>query len=240
MLPLQAAGTAGASVAINPIKAIGAMKSRHFVIAAASLDVFGLNFLPARPLLAEQLSVWAKHSRHQSRQHRSTWRRTAFSHRSMSLKVDQFYCDNDRRRKKSYDASNAMNGITAAVLLSSLLVACAQTQPPEATAPPAPSSAPAPAAVPGPTQAPAAESAPADHIVNIQRARCGDLLRLAPDDRAAATMFYIGYQASRFRARTINVALIPSIEAQALTYCEENPDRPVVQAFAEAYSEARR
>jgi len=133
-----------------------------------------------------------------------------------------------------------MNGITAAVLLSSLLVACAQTQPPEATAPPAPSSAPAPAVVPGPTQAPAAESAPADHIVNIQRARCGDLLRLAPDDRAAATMFYIGYQASRFRARTINVALIPSIEAQALTYCEENPDRPVVQAFAEAYSEARR
>ena len=36
------------------------------------------------------------------------------------------------------------------------------------------------------------------------------------------------------------IALIPSIEAQALTYCEENPDRPVVQAFAEAYSEARR
>jgi hypothetical protein len=63
---------------------------------------------------------------------------------------------------------------------------------------------------------------------------------LAPDDRAAATMFYIGYQASHFRARTINVALIPSIEAQALTYCEENPDRPVVQAFAEAYLEARR
>jgi hypothetical protein len=63
---------------------------------------------------------------------------------------------------------------------------------------------------------------------------------LAPDDRAAATMFYIGYQASRFRARTIDVALIASIEAQALTYCEENPDRPVVQAFAEAYLEARR
>jgi hypothetical protein len=154
----------------------------------------------------------------------------------MSLKVDQFYCDNDRRRKKSYDASSAMNGKTAAILLSGLLVACAQTQPPEATAPAAPSPAPAPAAAP----APAVEPAPVDHIVNIQRARCGDLMRLAPDDRAAATMFYIGYQASRFRARTINVALIPSIEAQALTYCEENPDRPVVQAFAEAYLEARR
>ena len=87
-----------------------------------------------------------------------------------------------------------MNGKTAAVLLSGLLVACAQTQPPEATAPAAPSppAAPAPAAAP----ASAAESAPVDHIVNIQRALCGDLMRLAPDDRAAATMFYIGYQAS--------------------------------------------
>ena len=65
-------------------------------------------------------------------------------------------------------------------------------------------------------------------------------MRLAADDRAAATMFYIGYQASHFRARTINVALIPSIEGQALAYCEENPDRTVVQAFAKAYLEARR
>jgi len=91
-----------------------------------------------------------------------------------------------------------------------------ETPPPEAIAPAAPSPPPAPA----PVQASAA--APADHIVNIREARCGDLLKLAPDDRAAATMFYIGYQASRFRARTVNVALIPSIEAQALTNCEEN------------------
>ena len=154
----------------------------------------------------------------------------------MSLKVDQFYSDNDRRREKSYDASNAMNGRTAAILLSGLLVACAQSQPQEATAPPAPPPAPASAAVP----APATEAGPVGHIVSIRGARCGDLLRLAPDDRAAATMFYIGYQASHFRARTINVALIPSIEAQALTYCEENPDRPVVQAFSEAFLEARR
>ena len=131
-----------------------------------------------------------------------------------------------------------MNGKTAAVLLSGLLVACAQTQPPEATAPAAPSPPPVPA--PAAAPASAADLGPVDHIVSIRGALCGDLLKLAPDDRAAATMFYIGYQASRFRARTINVALIPSIEAQALTYCEENPDRPVVQAFAEAYSAARR
>jgi hypothetical protein len=40
MLPLQTAGTARASVAINPIKAIGAMKSRHFVIAARPPSVY--------------------------------------------------------------------------------------------------------------------------------------------------------------------------------------------------------
>jgi len=130
-----------------------------------------------------------------------------------------------------------MNGKTAAILLSGLLVACAQTQPQEAAAPAAPPPAPTAAPAPTPAQAPAADRA--DHIVNIREATCQDLLKLAPDDRAAATMFYIGYQASRFRARTINVALIPSIEAQALTYCEENPDRTVVQAFAEAYSAAR-
>jgi hypothetical protein len=66
------------------------------------------------------------------------------------------------------------------------------------------------------------------------------LLGLAPEDRAAASMFYIGYQASRLRASTINVGVIPSIEEQAITYCEENPDRTVAQAFANAYSRARR
>ena len=74
----------------------------------------------------------------------------------------------------------------------------------------------------------------------IRRASCQDLLNLAPEDRAAASMFYIGYQAARFRAGSINVGMIPSIQAQALAYCEENSDRTVVQAFAEAYSAARR
>jgi hypothetical protein len=81
---------------------------------------------------------------------------------------------------------------------------------------------------------------PVNRIVDIQRTRCQDLLRLSPDDREEASMFYIGYQASRVRARTIDVSLIPSIEAQALVYCTENPDRPVAQAFAEAYSRTGR
>src|SRR5689334_10928955 len=107
-----------------------------------------------------------------------------------------------------------MTGKTVVVLLSGLLVACAQTQSPEATAPPEPAQAlaatPAPAPAPpqaapqipapAPPQAPAAEVAPVDHVINIERAGCEDLLRLSPEDRAAASMFYIGYQASRSRA----------------------------------------
>ena len=133
-----------------------------------------------------------------------------------------------------------MNGKPAAVLLSGLLLACVQMQPPEATTPPAPSPPPAQAQAPAPPAPTAAAEPPLDHIVNIRRARCEDMLKLSPEDRAAASMFYIGYQASRFRASTINVGVIPSIEEQAIAYCEENPDRTVAQAFADAYSQSRR
>jgi HdeA/HdeB family len=95
-------------------------------------------------------------------------------------------------------------------------------------------SAAAPAATPSAPQA--GKPAPVSHVVNIQRADCRNLLRLSPNDRAAAAMFYIGYQASRLRASTIDVAVIPSIEAQAFVYCQENPDEPLVRAFAAAYS----
>lgn len=146
-----------------------------------------------------------------------------------------------------------MNGKTAAVLLSAVLAACAQTPPPQVAAssasspPPAPAAAPtpppapAPSAIPAaaPAQPPAATSAPTDHIVNIREASCQNLLRLSPEDRAAASMFYVGYQASRFHARTINVSVIPSIEAQAVTYCQENPNWSAAQAFAEAYLRTR-
>jgi HdeA/HdeB family len=146
-----------------------------------------------------------------------------------------------------------MNGKTAAVLLSALLAACVQTPPPQVAAssasspPPAPAAAPtpppapAPSAVPAaaPAQPPAAKSAPTDHIVNIREISCQNLLRLSPEDRAAAAMFYVGYQASRYRARTINVSVIPSIEAQAVTYCQENPNWSAAQAFAQAYLRTR-
>lgn len=138
------------------------------------------------------------------------------------------------------------HGKTIITPMLGLLVACAQMQPPEATAPtPSPpgqvAAPPSPqAAAPAQAQAAAAAPATGDHIVDIQRASCQDLLSLSPEDRDAASMFYIGYQASRFRTRTINVGTIPSIEGQAITYCSENPARTVFQAFAEAYSRNRR
>jgi hypothetical protein len=46
MLPLTAAGAAGASAATNPIKATDAIQSRDLVIAAASFGAYCLNFLP--------------------------------------------------------------------------------------------------------------------------------------------------------------------------------------------------
>jgi len=126
-----------------------------------------------------------------------------------------------------------MNRKTAIVLLSGLLLsACAQPQP---AAPPAPPPPPAPAPAPAPV---AAE--PANRYVTILRATCDKYLSLSADDRAAASMFYIGYQARRFGSRAINVNAIPSIEGLALDYCSINPGRTVASAFAEAYQETRR
>jgi HdeA/HdeB family len=138
---------------------------------------------------------------------------------------------------KSFCAgSNPMNAKTAAVLVLGLLAACAQAQPKVAAGPPASPPHPAAASAPAAAAAKAAAPAPVSHIVDIRGSTCRDLLRLSPADRDDASMFYIGYQAARSRAATIDVSVIPSIEAQALTNCAENPDWPVAEAFAEAYS----
>jgi len=120
----------------------------------------------------------------------------------------------------------------AILLLPGLLLACVQPQPqpPAAAPPPAPAAAAAPAAAP----------VQADRYVNIRRATCATYLGLSPDDRGVATMFYIGYEANRFRTGTINVALIPSIEGMAQDFCAAQPNRTVASAFAEAFAEARR
>jgi hypothetical protein len=130
-----------------------------------------------------------------------------------------------------------MNGKTAFVLLSGVLsgslLAC--VQPPDAAAPAAP---PPPIAAPAP--APVAESTAGDRWVTIREATCARLLELSPDDRAAASLFYTGYQAARFGSRAINVAAIPNAEQWAESYCADHPGRPAVEAFRQAYRQTLR
>src|SRR5712675_109907 len=129
--------------------------------------------------------------------------------------------------------SNAMNGKTAFVLLSGVLSGslCACVQPPEAAAPAAP---------PPPVAAPAPEPTPGNRWVSIRGATCERLLELSPDDRAAASLSYTGYQAARFGSRAINVAAIPNAEEWADSYCAEHPGRPAVEAFRQAYLQTLR
>jgi len=133
-----------------------------------------------------------------------------------------------------------MNGKTAFVLLSGVLsgALCACVQPPDAAAPAAPP--PPPVAAPAPAPAPVAEPTPSNHWVSIRGATCERLLELSPDDRAAASLFYIGYQAARFDSRGINVAAIPDAEKWAESYCAEHPGRPAVEAFRQAYRQTFR
>ena len=133
-----------------------------------------------------------------------------------------------------------MNGKTAFVLLSGVLSGslCACVQPPEAAAPAAPP--PPPVAAPAPAPAPVAEPTPGDRWVSIRGATCERLLELSPDDRAAASLFYTGYQAARFGSRAINVAAIPNAEEWAESYCAEHPGRPAVEAFRQAYRQTFR
>ena len=132
-----------------------------------------------------------------------------------------------------------MNGKTAFGLLSGVLsgLLCACAQPQEAAAPAASPPPPVPAA---PAPAPVPEPTPGDRWVSIRGATCERLLELSPDDRAAASLFYTGYQAARFGSRSINVAAIPNAEEWAESYCAEHPGRKAVEAFRQAYRQTLR
>lgn len=125
-----------------------------------------------------------------------------------------------------------MNKKAAIVLLSALLFACAPVpSPPAAPPPPA-----APAAAVPPASAP-----PLEHrIVTIRSVNCAALLGLAEEDRASASMFYLGYTASRRGRRSIDVADIDGLEAAALGYCEAHPEATAAGAFNQAFAENRR
>jgi hypothetical protein len=115
------------------------------------------------------------------------------------------------------------------VLLSGLLFACA----PPPAAPPAPPPTPAPAA------ARVTQDGSVDRFVTIRRATCDAFLALSEDDRAAAAMFYMGYQANRARMATVNVGMIPTNIGLATDLCAAEPNRTVAAVFAEAYADTR-
>ena len=126
-----------------------------------------------------------------------------------------------------------MKGKVAVTLLSSTLFACVQAQAPEVGAPATPSPSPAAAAaVSGPVS-------PRDRLIVIRRATCDTFLGLTPEDRAAASLFYMGYSASRFRLKTVNANNIPDIQTRAIENCTAQPERTVAWAFARAYSQSR-
>jgi hypothetical protein len=122
-----------------------------------------------------------------------------------------------------------MNAKVAVVLMSGLLFACAPT----------PAPAPAPAA-PLPAAAAPAPVMTEHHIVSIRNVRCDAVLKLAEDDRATASMFYIGYTASRRRLARIDVADLSGLEAAALSYCAAYPSLPAATAFNRAFADIGR
>jgi hypothetical protein len=117
-----------------------------------------------------------------------------------------------------------MNAKAAVVLLSGVLFACAPVSP--APAPPPPPPPPAPAAE---------EPMSQHHIVTIRAVSCQALLSLSEDDRASASMFYIGYTAERRKQAKIDVAEVSGLEAAALGYCAAYPNWPAATAFNKAF-----
>jgi len=124
-----------------------------------------------------------------------------------------------------------MNAKVSVVMLCGMLFACAP--PPPAPAPPPPPPAP-------PAPAPAASGDDVmsrHHVVTIRAVNCQALLTLPEDDRASASMFYIGYTANRRRQARIDVAEVAGLEAAALGYCAEYPNWPAATAFNRAFAD---
>ena len=120
-----------------------------------------------------------------------------------------------------------MNKKAAVVLLSGVLFACAPMTPP---APPVPPAAP-------PAATPTADAAQEHHIVMIRTVNCEALLKLSEEDRASASMFYLGYTASRRGQGKIDIAEVSGLEAAALGYCAALPGQPAAVAFMKAFAD---
>lgn len=105
-----------------------------------------------------------------------------------------------------------------------LLAACAP--------PPAPAPIPAPARPPTPPPAPepSASTAP----IPIRTLSCAELLGASDDDRAAASMFFIGYRAALAHVHNLSVSEIEAIERNALSMCAAHQEMPAARAFGAA------
>jgi hypothetical protein len=123
-----------------------------------------------------------------------------------------------------------MNTKAAVVLLSGMLFACAQSAPAPTPSPPPPAPLPPAAASTG-------QVITGRHIVPIRAASCETLLSLSEDDRASASMFYIGYTASRRGLHRIDVSELDDLNAAALGYCTRYPNRPAATAFYKAFAD---
>ena len=111
--------------------------------------------------------------------------------------------------------------LTLIALPALLLGACVQPSPPPPAAPPAP---PPPAAA---APEPAASTAP----IPIRTLSCAELLGASDDDRAAASMFFIGYQASASGVHNLSIAQIQAVEGKALSICAAHQAMPAARAF---------
>ena len=112
--------------------------------------------------------------------------------------------------------------LTLIALPALLLAACA----------PVPQPAPAPApAPPPPAAAPAPPPAPSTTPIPIRTLSCAELIGASDDDRAAASMFFIGYQAAASGVRNLSIAQIEAIEEKALSICAAHQQMPAVRAF---------
>jgi hypothetical protein len=119
------------------------------------------------------------------------------------------------------------------IVLAGALIACSPEPPPAHS--PAPT---APTAVMPVQNAPSAPAA--RHAIAIRTVRCAELLSAAEDDRAAGSMFLLGYGASRLGVRTIDVDEVEELEMAALDYCAEHLDSPAVVGFLRALGKLRR
>jgi hypothetical protein len=115
--------------------------------------------------------------------------------------------------------------LTLMALPIAFLAACAPV-------PPAPAPAPAPAPVAPPPPPP--EPAPSTAEIPIRSLSCADLIGATDDDRAAASLFFIGYRAALAKVHGLSIAEIQAIEEKALSICAAHQELAAARAFGTA------